>query len=697
MESLLVKDKQNIYNIINIYNIDDFPYNKLCYTAINDNNHRGQSYINDFATFDIETSSITKTISKKETFRRGHMYVWQMCVHGYVIIGRTWEEWLYFIKKLIDVLKLNDKRKMAIYVHNLGYEFQFMRRFLEKNIAPLRVFAPQPRKPLRVDCYGLEFRCSWKLSNMSLFNFTDTEISCKYVKRDGEYNYTKIRTPFDKLSRTEKTYTVIDVLGLYQAVKSKMNHDNDNIITIPMTSTGYVRRDMRRSCRTNRHYRSKIFNRCRLDEDSYIQLKSASRGGDTHANIDYRGKIIHDLDSFDIQSSYPYQLMTKKFPMESFTLLGDIDNIEELDRYINNGYALLFDLYILNPKHKRDVSMPYIPKDKCAAVIKGDNYAYDNGRIYEAEMVSIPVTDIDYDIIMRHYDNEGIAIKNLRIAKKGYIPNEIKTVILDYFFKKSEIKYRKESGDEITELDEYLYNKSKNKLNAIFGMMFTDPIHDIIPYEGDWKDIIKPNIIEALEKYYNNKNSFLYYAWGVWTTAHARKDLDDIRVITDKYGTVYCDTDSSKCKLGALPDIEERNIMIRKLSEEFGAYVDINDKRYYMGEIEQETANNPIEKFITLGAKKYCYVDKKGLHVTVSGVSKKNGAKELGTIDNFKNGFIWVDAGGLDSYYDDNENIEKITVDGKTFTSSSNVCMVNGTYKLSNGEDYNTLIDYLYG
>jgi hypothetical protein len=49
-----------------------------------------KSYYEEFATFDIETTSYV--IDDKHKF--GFMYHWQMCVGGIVITGRTWQEWI---------------------------------------------------------------------------------------------------------------------------------------------------------------------------------------------------------------------------------------------------------------------------------------------------------------------------------------------------------------------------------------------------------------------------------------------------------------------------------------------------------------------------------------------------------------------------------------------------------------------------
>ena len=154
---------------------------------------------------------------------------------------------------------------------------------------------------------------------------------------------------------------------------------------------------------------------------------------------------------------------------------------------------------------------------------------------------------------------------------------------------------------------------------------------------------------------------------------------------------MYCDTDSSKAVGADIEAIEKVNREIADLARERGAFASVGGKDYYMGVYEHEN-KEPIKEFKTLGAKKYAYDDNKGLHCTISGVSKKLGAEELQTIDNFKIGFVFRDAGGMELYYNDNVGIHQETVNGCTFTTASNVAMIDGTYTIGITEEYAELI-----
>ena len=86
------------------------------------------TYLNIESGFDIETTSTTVN-GEKVAF----MYVWQIGI-GYgndVFYGRTWAELVELLHDLSLSLELDESKRLVIYVHNLAYEFQFMRKFFD--------------------------------------------------------------------------------------------------------------------------------------------------------------------------------------------------------------------------------------------------------------------------------------------------------------------------------------------------------------------------------------------------------------------------------------------------------------------------------------------------------------------------------------------------------------------------------------
>lgn len=87
------------------------------------------------------------------------------------------------------------------------------------------------------------------------------------------------------------------------------------------------------------------------------------------------------------------------------------------------------------------------------------------------------------------------------------------------------------------------------------------------------------------------------------------------------------------------------------------------------------------------------------MHVTVSGLSKEKGAAELergNGIADFKIGKLFTDSGRTVSYFNES-NIHSITITdytGKdsTFTTASNIAIVDTTYTLGITDEYSEII-----
>ena len=93
-----------------------------------------------------------------------------------------------------------------------------------------------------------------------------------------------------------------------------------------------------------------------------------------------------------------------------------------------------------------------------------------------------------------------------------------------------------------------------------------------------------------------------------------------------------------------------------------------------------------------MGAKKYAYVKKGKLTVTIAGVNKSKGGEEMADIRNFVEGFIFVKAGGTEAVYNDYPEIHSYEVDGHTIPITANVVLRDSTYTLGITEDYKRLL-----
>lgn len=657
MRKIKILRSDDVENEEIIYNVNDFPYSFLS-DVKTVKSRQGYKILNIPCAFDIETTTIVRG-DKKE----GFMYIWQFCIDTYVCMGRTWEEYKEFIGRLEKEMK---NKRLVVYVHNLAFEFQFMRDFFEWE----NIFAKEKRKVLKCLAGNIEYRCSYYLTNMSLEKACENA-NALYYKRSGEdFDYSKIRTAETELTEQELTYCYCDVRGLCEVIADKLKEDT--LDTIPLTSTGYVRRDCRNAMRKNPENR-KQFKKCAVTKEVYQLLEEAKRGGNTHGNRRYAGEILKDVKCFDVASSYPFQMMCQYYPVTPFILLSRNVSRETFYKAIGK-YCCLFRVAFSELTVKDNVPVPYIAYHKLKKHHEKDIVF--NGRLLYSKACLLTLTEIDFEIIQSQYTWESWGVSDFYIAERGELCKELKDQIIHYFENKTKLKG----------VDDYNYMKSKNLLNSIFGMMCTNPVHDEITLTDDGWTCEKGDIDTELKKYYRGRNNFLSIQNGVWVTAHARKWLQNIIDVTGN-NTVYCDTDSDKCIDIDREKLAELNQKAIYLAEKNHAYCDKDGKRYYMGVYEEE---DTCDFFRTWGAKKYAYCihgKKRQLKITIAGVHKSKGAKYLksiGGLKKFKTGLVFngqKNGGGTESHWND-DGIHYITVNGCTMLTGANVGILESSYTL---------------
>ena len=607
---------------------------ELTYNIIRTN--KKIEYINLPCGFDIETTS-TKIGEQKTAF----MYIWALGL-GHdtgVYYGRSWGEFVDICELISEKMGLSNSKRLVIYVHNLGYEFQFMRKYFKWE----QVFSIDERKPIKAVCsLGIEFRDSYILSGFSLDNTAKNLVSHKVDKLVGELDYSLTRTSETPLTESELKYCENDIKIITAYISEQIDLYGD-VTKIPATNTGRVRKHVRQECyyTSSNHRKSskakyfkyrKIMNDLTIDPATYTQLKRAFMGGFTHANAAYSGKTLERVSSIDFTSSYPAVMVSEKFPMSRFKEVV-ITGVTQLKEYCVK-YAMVFDVRFHNVTCKL-TQETYISESKCSQLIAP---IINNGRVMSAELMATTITEIDFDIISQVYKWTDIEISNVKYAHKNYLPKSIIKSILDLYQDKTVLK--DVAGSEV----EYLL--SKGMLNSIYGMCVTDIVKDNAVYSEDWS-IERVNVIEEIDKYNTSKNRFLYYAWGIWVTAYARRNLwTGIVVAGDDY--VYSDTDSLK-----LTNYEKYtsyvkwfdNQIIAKMSD-MCAYYKFDPQLLHpktkdgivktLGIWDYE---GTYSRFKTLGAKRYLIEKGDKLQLTVAGLSKQNGIqyiKELAGGDNAK-------------------------------------------------------------
>ena len=579
-------------------------------------------YVNKAIAFDTETTSFIYNGNKI-----AWVYLWTLAIDDDVVIGRSLSEFAEWIEEMRIKYKLNENRRIIVYVHNLPFDFSF----LPGSFRITDVFAVDNNKPVKCVLNGVcELKCSYILTNKSLDTIAK-EIGMKKLKGDLDYNL--IRTSETVLTDKELKYAIEDVRILRKFIDLKIEEENNKITNIPLTKTGYVRRTMRRACHSKEMYKDYIMlmNYLTLSPEEYIICKRAFMGGFTHANFKYVGKILENVGCNDFTSSYPSVICCEKFPM-SKGFKVQIGSQEEFMR-LSKDYALIFDAHIDGISLKEGIPDCPISISKC---FNKTAFVDNNGRLFQAESIDITCTDVDMKLYMTAYNMDYVTITNAYAYYKDYLPKPIVETTLKLYAEKTKLKnvigYESE------------YARKKEDVNSIYGMMVTDIIKDGFLYDDNYIDSetnshwkIQGKILEEQVRAYNeSKNRFTFYPWGIFITAYARFNLWKM-ILIEGNDYVYSDTDSTKMlnKEKYVKEFEKYNREIDEKMKrmcEFHKFPldiykpkDIEGIEHPLGYFDDE---KPYKKFKTLGAKRYMYEYKNGEQaITIAGLNKIEGLK----------------------------------------------------------------------
>ena len=651
-------------------------------------------YDTNIYTFDIETSSYYvldgevypavkyDNLSDKEkqrAIKRSHMYIWMFGINDIVYYGRTWDELKQFLKRLDN--HISDRK--YVFIHNLAFEFQY----LKSNFHFDEVSARKSHKVITAIMrdYNIMLKCSYMMSNVAL-KYLPKMFDLPVEKKVGDLDYSLIRNPNTPMTDVELGYCEYDCLVLYHYILKELEVYED-VKHIPSTNTGKVRRELQDLTRTNFKYRRVVNRAVNTNPIIYNRLCEAFLGGYTHANWIYADEVLENVDSYDIASSYPYVLVTQKYPNSEFRPCK-IRRREEMSKRL--AYLLVVKFRNVKCKYYNN----FISASKCRN-LRGAKY--DNGRLISAAEFEMTLTDIDFYFYLDTYDLE-YEILECYYSSMSYLPKTLIEFILDKYVGKTELK-----GVEGREME---YGRIKGMYNSIYGMSVTNNIRDNVIYDdstGAWSEVPLDNdtIIEKLKS--EKKKSFLSFAYGVWVTAYARDNLLRRVIANDDY-VVYCDTDSCKLVEGydkkVFEDynksVEDRiNFVCKVLKLDANKYApsDIKGNKHMMGLFEKECN---YQRFITQGAKKYAFEIDGKIHITVAGVPK-GGAKALKSLDDFRDDFVF-------SYKDTDKNLVLYTEEQSPIevtdylglkylvTDKSGCCILPNTYKLSKSLDYANLV-----
>lgn len=603
-------------------------------------------------------------------------------------------EWMESVtQKYRLILKGNDKilPRVVLYIHNLSYDISYLLPYFREYLKPHNEYEKEfyefnglidgPNSYITYVQGPFEFRCSYRLSNRSLDKWSK-DMNTEHRKQIGLYDYDKVIYQDTELNEKEQTYDRLDVVVLQEALKKQMEFHHDNLATIPLTSTGYPRRDLRASCLGE--FKTNIFGPSRLDYGVYTACLKAYAGGYTHANRFLKDKILKgDIRHRDFKSFYPSVIRTKTYPLGRWLQIydqGASPTYYDIKRILalSPEFSTMTNIRIFKASLKSEkITMPFMQEAKLHG--KKGSILSDNGRVIyfdNPEGLEASFDNCTLKIINEQYNLDYEILKVWK-NKNRVIPHQFTDIVDKYFKGKSDLKnVAKELEVQYGETDPRTLEAKvslqvvKALLNAIYGVTATNPIRSDweltdenetrllqLALFGKYEEVVT----DKLDSYYDAKTTFLPYQIGVWITAYAREELYEYIQAIGYESIIYCDTDSAFYL--SSPEIEERIESLNQEKRKTAPFVVLdNGKKEYYDAFEEEP---PIKEFKALHSKCYGYINNKGELVSViAGVpartltGMKDGKpiyttreQELGSLENLKDEFPFKVNTGVTAVY----------------------------------------------
>lgn len=566
-----------------------------------------KSYLQLYCGFDIETYT---TLS-----HYGYMYIWQFSIYGkngnYIIIGRTWTEFVKLINTLIYDLKLSAERRLIIGVANLSFEHQFMKKHFVGRWS--KVFAKEKRATVYAiidDC--VEFRDVLLITGGSLQ--TLAKEYTKTQKLVGDLDYSIERNYKTPLTEQELKYCYNDVAIISEYMEYLFNKYIIPDKYIPITKTGLLRREVKKAMTSKgngvkRAIMNEIYRCYPAKFDFYsLLMQYCFRGGYTHSNIRHTGHIVEGVRSHDITSSYPYTMLAYDgFPVSPLKRESP-DDFNKL--YAEDKHCLIFSVVFTNLRAITDHAIE--SKSKCVSI--SNNAIIDNGRIRSCAQVELIITELDFDIINLFYKYDAMKINWCFSSIRGRLPKYLLMPLANAYERKAKMKH--EGKDGTTE-----YSLYKSLVNSAYGMTVTRLVTDEVKMSEISCNWYSDNSDFDYEK--ERSRAFLLPQWGIYVCAYSR-----YRILMAIYNlgkdACYSDTDSIKY-VGEHDDYfnkvnNDTQAIMKDVCNMYGLDYSVF---YDLGSFASEYQGRKVTaKF--LGAKRYIIKDIDGYHVTIAGLPKKS-------------------------------------------------------------------------
>lgn len=579
-------------------------------------------YLNIPSGFDIETTKIIVN----DNIKTAYCYHWQLGFGDYIIKGRNLDGMKKLFEFIISSIKSNKENyKLYIFDANLGYEWQFCKHYW-REMDITKLFAKSKRNPLEIELG----KTIVMREVLGLFGNSLAQIAknyCGIKKLVGDLDYDEVILSSTIMTDKEIGYCDRDVEILVTLARDYIYKNylckNGNG-QIPYTAIGIVRNRIKKELGKRLKSEREYIKSCMPTKDEYeLFRRYLFKGGICGSNI-VKMNIIYEncVKGADITSDYPYQMLTKKFPMGKPIIVDNNQFMKDNKPYIA---VIRFNKFKSKSTHALMSAHKALNKEE----LKGDSACtiLDNNRIQYAENIELVVNDVEFKSLKKVYKwKRAHVLKCWKFdGEYSILPEHMRKVVIEQYLKKEELKSlgKKETQE---------YRDAKAFVNGIFGMcatalfmeewVYNDKKCDIWIEEDEDGNKVNKDYEECCELL------FLSPFWGFWITSYAREMLIDViskfprAIIQYDTDSVYYLTNTEQSE--ALEKyLENKNRIMREKND----ILFLSNKR--MLSIGTWDFTKTFKKFKALGSKRYMYEDKDGVHVVLAGCrkSKKDGRK----------------------------------------------------------------------
>ena len=501
---------------------------------------RSHKYFYEPAAFDIETTRFQDL---------SFMYIWQFAIGSeLVVFGRTWPEFQEWLRILEGELRLAHDFQLVIFVHDLRYEFGFCRTFL--HIDEGSIIARTERKIIAFQAGCFEFRDSYSYTEQPLREM-GKEVD---IPKGEDFDYSTIRLPVTRLSETEMKYCENDVKILTEYFARARDEFGGTFSRVPLTLTKrverYISSEMARSCtRTERyHMAGRQLDAGKEDDYNILKyLRIAYFGGFNYATTEYQGTTLQGVFGADIDTSYISQIMLHRFPMTKFKKMevGDhwfqdhlLDLIDGTGSFKNRACLIHFKAKYIKAWIPELAFMPIYPKNYLHRAPEARR-RMKTEHVAECADVDTVLTDIDFRLLMKHYDVTGLDIQDIYTSRYMPLPEYVIqasiTLAAQKHASKEHLQIIKDLGEIPSNIDIAEYVRVKSMCARIYGVFVKDPIRMQYVFDNNSGRVVPAGLTgidaaaDALDVNGESRKNFspTLYQWGVWVASWARKSLLD--------------------------------------------------------------------------------------------------------------------------------------------------------------------------